>query len=104
MTDRLEKLMAMREADPDDAFCAYAIAMEHAKAGRVEEAIGWLDETLRLDGSHAYACYQKARLLADVGRTEEAGAMIEAGLQIAESANDAKAAEELRELRAALPG
>lgn len=96
--------MSLREADPDDAFCAYAIAMEHAKAGRVEEAIRWLDETLRLDAGHAYACYQKARLLGDVGRTEEAAAMIDAGLRIAESANDDKAAEELRELRAAMLG
>lgn len=102
MSDRLSKLMELHEADPSDAFCAYGIAMEHAKAGDLEQAIRWLDETLRLDPTHAYACYQKARLLADAGRTDEATAMIDAGLQIAESSNDAKAAEELRELRAAV--
>jgi len=94
----------MHEADPGDVFCAYAIAMEHAKAGQTEEAVGWFDETLKLDPSHAYACYHKARLLGEVGRTEEALAAIEAGVRIAEASDDGKAADELAELRRSLGG
>jgi len=104
MTDRIDQLLKLHEADPNDPFGPYALAMEHAKAGRVDEAIAWLDKTLTIDEDHAYAWYHKARLLAEIGRADEAGHAAGLGLDAAQRTGDAKTIEELTELRQTLAG
>ena len=103
-TERLEQLLQFHERDPADAFIAYGIAMEYVKAANVDRALEWFDKTLAIDGDYAYAWYQKAKLLSDDGRGAEALAAVEQGIAAAGRANDAHAADELRELRGALKG
>lgn len=98
MADRLEQLMQFHEADPADTFITYGIAMEHAKRGDVDKALHWLETTLTSDPDYAYAWYQKAHLLSEADRTDEARAAVEQGLAAAKRSNDAHAAEELTTL------
>jgi tetratricopeptide (TPR) repeat protein len=72
--------------------------MEHNKVGRHEQAVQWLDRTLEIDPDHAYAHYQKAVALAEMGQREQARTVIEAGLEAAKRSGDAHAAEELAAL------
>jgi tetratricopeptide (TPR) repeat protein len=80
MSDRLNQLTRLHQADPADPFCTYGIALEHAKAGRTQEAIAWLDKTLAIDANYCYAYYQKGRLLAEAGREDEARAVLRHGI------------------------
>ncbi|QNN23625.1 tetratricopeptide repeat protein [Planctomycetales bacterium ZRK34] len=98
MSDRLSQLMRFYDQDPTDAFCTYGIAMEHNKVGRHDQAVQWLDRTLEIDPNHAYAHYQKAVALAEMGQRADAQAAIDAGLEAAKRSGDAHAAEELAAL------
>lgn len=87
--------MRMLEADPHDAFCLYGVAQEHARAGRLEEAVSWFARTIQADPSHAYARFHQAKALEGLGRVEQAMAALREGLQAARTAGDGKAAGEL---------
>lgn len=99
---RLEQLEKLYKADQADPFVTYGIALEHAKLGRYEKAIAWLDTTLRLDPHYHYAYFQKAQALSDLGRDDEARAAAQAGLNQARAADDEKARGELEQLLATL--
>ena len=90
--------MAFHEAAPQDDFATYAIAQEHIKAGDADEALRWIDKTLEIKPDHAYAYYQKARVLSESGRADQARKAVEAGLDAARRSGDSKAAGELKEL------
>lgn len=95
---RLELLTRMHEQDPGDAFCRYAIAQEHAKAGNTDEAIRWFDATLEADGDYCYAFFHKAKALQDAGRIDDAVATLRSGLDRARSCGDSHAASEINGL------
>lgn len=96
--DRLDQLLKLHAAEPDDPFCTYGIALEHAKAGRADEAIAWLERTLSIDGAYCYAYFQKGRLEAERGDAAAARRTLEAGLDAAARAGDAHASDEIRQL------
>ena len=98
MTQRLEQLLSFHEADPNDPFCSYGIALEHIKAGRGDEAIHWLDKTLGIDPQYCYAFYQKAKLLAQQADTAAASQVLQDGMRIAKQAGDDHALSEMAEL------
>lgn len=98
MTDRLEQLLRLQEQEPGDPFCAYAVAMELIKRGEKEEALRWLDKTLELDGGYFYAYYQKGRVLGELGRAEEAQAVLREGIRRAEGASGEAAVKAKREM------
>lgn len=102
MTDRLAQLEKMLEADADDAFVTYALALEHLKAGRPDQAIHFLDRTLELDPRSHYAYFQKAKAYQGKGETDAAIAAADAGIASAQADGDAKALSELQELRSML--
>lgn len=98
MSDRLTKLQALFDADPTDPFVTYGIALEHAKMDRLDEAIEWLDRTLGLDEHYLYAYFQKAKLLSELGRDDEARAILTQGMTAAKQAGDDHAHSEMTEL------
>lgn len=94
-SSRLEKLQRLLAAEPDDPFCLYGIAQEHAKAGDFESAMAWYDRTIAADPGHAYARFHKARLLEGLGRKAEAASELHLGLEAAKHAGDTKAISEI---------
>lgn len=98
MSDRLEQLKKMHQADPADPFCPYGIALELIKLDKPEEALTWLDRTIELDEAYCYAYFQKAKLLAQADRRPEAREVIQQGLQVAQRVGDQKAQSELSAL------
>lgn len=102
MTQRLEQLRKLHDADPADADVVYMIAMEHSKAGDDEQALEWLDKTIALDAHYHYAYFQKGKAFGALGRDSEARDAIQEGLNQANAAGDAKAAGELGELLASM--
>ena len=96
--DRLKQLTRLYEADPADTFVCYGIGLEHAKHGRLDEAIEWLDKTLDLDAHYCYAYFHKAKLLSEAGDLATARAVLEAGSRMAQEAGDDHARSEIEEL------
>ncbi|MEM7229528.1 MAG: tetratricopeptide repeat protein [Planctomycetota bacterium] len=97
--ERLQQLEKMLDDNPNDTFCLYGIAHEHAKAGRLDQALVFFDRTLEVDPDYCYAYYHKARTLDDDGQTDEALKTALLGLQRATAVGDAHAAAELDALR-----
>jgi len=102
MTDRLDKLMKMHAADPEDADLPYMIAMEYAKADDHAAMLEWLNKTLQLNSDYHYAYYQKAKALNALDDRDGAEAALQQGIEVARRAGHEKALNELMELRAAL--
>lgn len=93
--DRLNKLLAMREAEPADPEIHYMIAMERAKEGDSMQAVAGFDECIRLDPTFCYAYFHKAVTLEESGNRADALAVVEEGIEKASEAGDAKALSEL---------
>lgn len=98
MPTRLEQLQKLHAADPKDPFCTYGIALEHAKAQQFDEALRWLDATLAVDPRYCYAFFQKGKVLAEMGQTDAAKAVLEQGIATAQAAGDAHARDEITAL------
>jgi tetratricopeptide (TPR) repeat protein len=96
-TDRIEKLRRLLESEPNDPFCLYALAQEHAKAGDHEEAMRFFDRVIAIEPGHGYAFFHKARSLEAMGRKSEAAEVLRQGLAAVSPQADAKAARELEE-------
>ncbi len=104
MSDRIDTIRTMLEAEPDDAFLRYSLGYELAKADRHDEAIEWFDRALESDPDHHYAAFQKARSLEELDRADEGVAIARAQARRALQAGDAKAAGELEGLADELEG
>ncbi|MDP7573532.1 MAG: tetratricopeptide repeat protein [Phycisphaerales bacterium] len=100
MTDRLEQLHRLLATDPSDAFCLYAMGMEYARRGEHEAAAAHLQQALASEPDQPYAHFHRARSRAHLRQFKEADAAVDAGLDVAQSQGDEKAAEELAELQA----
>jgi Tfp pilus assembly protein PilF len=94
--DRLESLNKMLEANPDDTFLQYALAMEYMSAGEDVLAMGKLEEIKRLDPSYLALYYQLAKLYEKLQETEKAIDAYEQGIEVARSQNETKTMNELR--------
>src|SRR5262245_53807547 len=95
MVDRIQQLEALLEREPNDAFCLYGLAMEHARLGRHEIAVQWFERAIASDPNHCYAYFHKARSLENIGDLPAAQASLRAGLLRAKVLSDSKAASEL---------
>lgn len=99
MSDRLEQLKKLFEADPNDADLPYMIALELGKSGDCVSAIDWLDKTIALNAHYHYAYFQKAKMFDEEGEGADALATLDEGIKRATKVGDAKALGELQELR-----
>lgn len=95
MTDRIEQLKRLLEAEPDDAFCMYGLALEYAKRNATADAVAWFDRTIATDPRQCYAYFHKAKAQQDSGDTSAAVVTLKAGLNQAQAVRDMKAANEI---------
>jgi len=94
-SDRLTKLRAMLEAEPNDGFLLYAFAQELAKLGRFDEASAQYDRAIEVDPKECYAFFHKAKALEQAGRLSAAIDALRAGLARSRTVGDRKAASEI---------
>ncbi len=95
-TDRMQKLQAMLERDPNDTFLLYAIALEHKKVNEYPEALQWLARVVEKDPGYCVAYHQAALTHEAAGDIDAAKKMYGQGIAAAEKKGDQHAAEEMR--------
>ena len=95
MSNRLDTLTRMWDADDTDADIPYMIAQEHLAAGANESAILWFDRCLALDPAYHYAWYHRAKALEAMERVDEALDTLRIGLDTARRDGNGQALNEI---------
>jgi len=95
--DRRTALLAMLEADPNDAFARYALAMEHAGMGDVESAIRELMDLRQRTPEYIPAWHQLGVMYERTGDIEKARETYTEGISLAQRTGDTHAAGEMQE-------
>ncbi len=96
---RIQALKEMLEANPEDPFALYGLALEHKSAGDLEAALPLLVKATQLPNPEVYAFYQLGEVLMGLGELEDAAIELDKGIAIAGPRGEMKALRELRELR-----
>ncbi|GMU21330.1 MAG: hypothetical protein AMXMBFR13_14230 [Phycisphaerae bacterium] len=99
---RLEQIQKLLAAEPQDVFLNFGLAMEYFKLGRHEEALAQFDHLIGIDPAYVPAYFQKGNSLVTLGRTEEARAVLQQGIQVATANGNAHAAGEMTDLLSSL--
>ena len=87
-SDRLLKLRALLQAEPDDGLVLYGLAQECQKRGRLD--------AIEVDPKQCYAFFHKAKALELAKRRGEIEGVLRAGLARARAVSDFKAASEIQ--------
>ncbi len=98
LSERYEQLKAMLEEDPQDSFLRYAIAMEHRKAGQLEESIQGMQSLQADTPPYVPAFLMAAQQQVELDRIEEARTTLRVGIEQARAQGEAHAASEMAEL------
>ncbi len=99
---RREKLEALLQAEPDDTFLQYALAMQFVSDGDDPGAALRLDRLLDQDPHYIPAYFQLGQLLARGGDAERSRQILARGIELAQIAGDDHAAGEMQGLLAQL--
>ena len=95
MSEKLPKLIAMLEKQPNDPFLLYGIAIEHKNANDPTNAIAYLDRCIDADPNYCYAYFQRGQVCEMKGDTEGARQSYNDGIAAAKRAGDAHALSEI---------
>lgn len=104
MTTRRAKIEAMLQAEPDDVFLRYSLALELDKEGQSSEGLSLLTGLTRVTPPYVPAFFMAAQQLVRHQRVDEARDFLRAGIEQARSQQDHHAAAEMSELLASLGG
>jgi tetratricopeptide (TPR) repeat protein len=94
---RIEQIREMLRDDPEDAFLIYALALEHEKAGEVQEAIKGLESLRSKQPDYLPVYYKLGKLSEQSGHMQKAIEYYKTGIQVARKQNDQKTLGELNE-------
>lgn len=94
---RVDLLLDMLKNEPNDVFLIYALALEHAKNERVNDAIALLEKTVIIDENYLPAYYQLGKLYEKTEESQKAIQVYRKGIFIAQSKKDMKSLGELEE-------
>lgn len=92
---RLQMLAQFLEQNPGDAFARYGLAMEYSKAGQPEQALAEFNKLLELHPDYTNGYFMAAQTLERNGRTAEAKAMLERGIEAAKRTGNKHALSEM---------
>src|SRR4051812_2348200 len=95
VSERLEKLRAMLEREPNDTFLLYGIALEHKKLNDAPAALEYLDRVTRIDPGYCYAYHQKGLVHELQGDTDAAKRAYREGIEAAKKKGDDHARGEI---------
>jgi hypothetical protein len=94
---RREKIEAMLVDDPHDAFLRYSLALELEKESQHDRSLSLLGELQAEQPPYVPAFFMAAQQLVRLDRSEEAKAVLTAGIAAAQAAGDLHAAGEMQE-------
>ena len=92
--ERLNKLYEFLKSDPNDPFVLYAIANEY-KDQEPDKAMKYFEQLLEEHQDYLPTYYHAADLWVKFGKPEEAKAIFEKGIRLAERKKDSLALREL---------
>jgi tetratricopeptide (TPR) repeat protein len=90
---RIAALRQLLAENPANSFVRYGLAMEHLKAGALEEAVAEFAALLAADANYSAAYFHGGQTLEKLGRAEDAREFYRRGL---EHTSDAHARAELQ--------
>ena len=94
--NRLEALTQMIEAQPENTLVRYGLAQEYANSGQYDEALRHFETLMSMDPNYSAAYYHAGRTLERAGRTDDARAMYERGIEVTSRNGDAHTRSELQ--------
>ena len=92
---KLEQLLPLLAAEPDDAFLRYAVAMEYAKQSRFKEALAEFAELQRRSPDYVPGYFMGGRTAEQNGDLELAKTLYRQGIEVANKVGDTHAAGEI---------
>ncbi len=95
---RLEKLQKLAAATPQDPLAHFAIGLEHLNLEQYPQAVAAFAQALAVDSRYVAGYYHKARAEIRAGQHEAAQRTLQAGIDVAQAAGDAKTVREMKEL------
>src|SRR5271165_7039960 len=95
-TNRVEILKSLLAQNPTDSFARYGLAMEHVKAGELEQAVHEFHTVIANNPKYTYAYFHGGQALEKLGRVDDARAIYETGIEISAKIGDNHALSELR--------
>lgn len=95
--ERIAKLKALLELDPNDSFSRYALALELAAIDNNPEALTLLEDLIQRDGLYVAAYQQLGYLYQKLGRSEEAVSAFKRGIEVATQQGDHHAQSEMQD-------
>ncbi|WP_028566951.1 tetratricopeptide repeat protein [Salisaeta longa] len=95
--DRIEQLEAFLAEDPDDTFTRFALAQEHLKQDAPERALAYFEDLVATDPGYVGTYYHLGKLYERMGRTEDAIATYEQGIEHARAQKQTKDLSELQD-------
>jgi Putative Zn-dependent protease, contains TPR repeats len=96
MSNRLEQLVRFLAESPSDPFLKYAVATEYLKLGNTAEALRYYEDLRTNHGDYVGTYYHLGKLYEALGKTAEAVAVYEQGMQAAKTKRDMHALSELQ--------
>ncbi len=99
----IEQLQNLLAAEPDDVFLNFGLAMQLARAGRLDDAARQFERVIRLDPKYIAAYLHWGKMLIGAGRHADAREILSRGAAVAEAAGDRHARDEMRSLALAIP-
>lgn len=94
--DRIATLNEILSQDPTNAFARYGLAMEYANAGDAARALEEFGKLLEAHPDYAAGYFMAAQALVKNGKNDEAKAMLENGITVAQRKSDSHAASEMQ--------
>ncbi len=94
---RISLINEMLKKDPTDAFLNYAVALELAKQGEINEAIDTLKQLIKRKPDYLPSYYQLGKYYEETNKTEKAIDIYRKGVELAQKQNNNKAQGELSE-------
>jgi len=101
-TNRLEQLLQLLKESPQDDFLTFAIAKEHEKHGREQEALQWYLRLREQSPDYVGTYYHLGKWYERQGQAPEAFATYKEGMAVAQKAGDQHALSELAGAKLAL--
>ena len=93
---RIAALLDILQQNPEDAFARYALGLEYSGAGELDAALGEFHKLLAVHPDYTNGYFMSAQVLDRAGRTAEARAMLEQGIDSAQRSKNQHAMSEMQ--------